>query len=80
MRLELIQRIMLIWDEAALVRVAKTIEEAAPNKELYFTTEDLAELDRRRARHWHGEGGAFLALRWGFFRLVHGERSMYFSK
>lgn len=50
---------MLIWDEATLARVAKTIQEAVPDAEMEFTDEDWAELDRRRAEHLRGEGRSY---------------------
>jgi len=55
-KLDLKQRPMLIWDEATLARVAKTIEEAVPDVEMDFTDEDWKELERRRAEHLRGEG------------------------
>lgn len=58
-KLELMQRLMLIWDEATLARVAKTIEEAVPDAEMEFTDEDWAELDHRRAAHLRGEGKSY---------------------
>ena len=48
--------LLSIWDEAALQRVAKVIEkEAAAEEEVDFTEEEIAELDRRRARYLNGE-------------------------
>ena len=32
-KLDLIQRLMQVWDEATLQRIAKTIEEAVPDEE-----------------------------------------------
>lgn len=60
-KLDLMQRLMLIWDEAALNRVAKVIEKEAPEvgDEDYFTDEEIAELDRRRARHLSGESKSY---------------------
>lgn len=58
-KLELMQRLMLIWDEATLARVAKTIEEAVPDAEMDLSEEDWAELDRRRAEHLRGEGKSY---------------------
>jgi len=55
-KLDLKQRPMLIWDEATLARVAKTIEEAVPDVEMDFTDEDWKELERRRAELLRGEG------------------------
>ncbi|MCO6482708.1 MAG: hypothetical protein J5I62_07930 [Flavobacteriales bacterium] len=60
-KLDLMQRLMLIWDEAALNRVAKVIEKEAPEvgDEDDFTDEEIAELDRRRARHLSGESKSY---------------------
>lgn len=57
-KLDLVQRLLLIRDEAALQRVAKVIEKEAPATPEVgddFTEEELAELDRRRARRLSGE-------------------------
>jgi len=56
-KLDLMQRLMLIRDEAALKRVAKVIEKEAPevDEEDDLTDEDIAELDKRRARRLSGE-------------------------
>ena len=58
-KLDLMQRLMLIWDEAALQRVAKAIETEMPEVSEDFTAEEIAELDRRRARHLRGEGTSY---------------------
>lgn len=58
-KLDLMQRLMLIWDEAALGRVAKAIETEVPEVDEDFTAEEIAELDRRRARHLRGEGTSY---------------------
>lgn len=58
-KLDLMQRLMLIWDEAALDRVAKIIETEVPELDEDFTAEEIAELDRRRARHMRGEGTSY---------------------
>lgn len=55
-KLDLMHRLMLIWDEAALLRVAKAIESEVPEVDDAFSPDELAELDRRRARHLRGEG------------------------
>lgn len=60
-KLALIQRLMSIWDEAALQRVAKVIETETPEVDEDFTDEEIAELDRRRARHLSGEGKSYTA-------------------
>ncbi len=58
-KLDLIQRLMSIWDEAALQRVAKVLEAEVPETDEDFTPEEIAELDRRRARHLRGEGTSY---------------------
>lgn len=58
-KLDLMQRLMQIWDEATLDRVAKTIEEAVPDTEMEFSEADWAELERRRAEHLRGEGKSY---------------------
>jgi hypothetical protein len=62
-KLDLVQRLLLIWDEAALQRVAKVIEKEAPevDQEDDFTAEDIAELDKRRAEYLRGEGTSYTA-------------------
>ena len=55
-KLDLVQRLLSIWDEAALKRVAKVIEKEADAFNVAdFTEEELAELDRRGARYLSGE-------------------------
>ncbi len=44
-----------IADEAALARVAKAIESEVPEVEEDYTDEEVAELERRRARYLSGE-------------------------
>jgi hypothetical protein len=58
-----VQRLLLIWDEAALQRVAKVIEKEAPevDQEDDFTAEEIAELDKRRAEYLRGEGTSYTA-------------------
>ncbi len=60
-KLDLMQRLMLIWDEATLLRVAKAIEKEVPevDGEDDFTEEEIAELDRRRARYLSGESKGY---------------------
>ena len=58
-KLDLMHRLMLIWDEAALQRVAKAIESEVPEVDDDFSPDELAELDRRRARHLRGEGTSY---------------------
>ena len=48
-KLDLIQRLMQVWDEATLQRIAKTIAAEVPETDMDMTDEDWAELDRRRA-------------------------------
>jgi hypothetical protein len=62
-KLDLVQRLLLIWDEAALQRVAKVIEKEAPevDQEDDFTAEEIAELDKRRAEYLRGEGTSYTA-------------------
>lgn len=57
-KLDLIERLMLVWDEEALQRIATVIEESLPADD-DFTDEELAELDRRRERHLRGEGVSY---------------------
>lgn len=55
-KLDLVERLLSIWDEAALERVAKVIEqETVDEDDEVFTKEELAELDRRHARYLSGE-------------------------
>jgi hypothetical protein len=54
-KLDLMQRLMLIWDEAALQRVARAIETELPDVGDELPDEDLPELERRRARYLNGE-------------------------
>ena len=54
-KLDLMQRLMLIWDEAALQRVATAIETELPDGGDELPDEDLPELERRRARYLNGE-------------------------
>jgi hypothetical protein len=54
-KLELMQRLMLIWDEASLQRVAKAIETEVPDVNGELPDEDIPELERRRARYLSGE-------------------------
>lgn len=56
-KLDLVQRLLAIWDEAALQRVATVIEQEVPQNidADDFSEEEIAELDRRRARRISGE-------------------------
>ncbi|MBK8950051.1 MAG: hypothetical protein IPM68_14735 [Flavobacteriales bacterium] len=58
-KLDLIQRLMQVWDEATLQRIAKTIEAEVPEVDMDMSDEDWAELERRRAEHLHGEGRSY---------------------
>jgi uncharacterized NAD(P)/FAD-binding protein YdhS len=62
-KLELVQRLLSIWDEAALQRVAKVIEkevpEASPAFEQEVTDEDVAELDAEHEKALRGEGPSY---------------------
>ena len=58
-KLDLIRRLMQVWDEATLQRIAETIEAEVPEADMDMTEEDWAELDRRRARHLRGEGTSY---------------------
>ena len=62
-KLALVQRLLLIWDEAALQRVAKVIEKEAPevDEEDDLTDEDIAELDQRHSRRLSGESKGYTA-------------------
>ncbi|QQR87734.1 MAG: hypothetical protein IPJ76_05765 [Flavobacteriales bacterium] len=57
-KLDLVQRLLSIWDEAALQRVATAIEKEAPAED-DISDEELAELERRRARHLSGESKSY---------------------
>lgn len=43
-KLDLVQRLMSIWEEARLERVAKVIEQEVPELEGPITEEEMAEL------------------------------------
>ncbi|MBK9275843.1 MAG: hypothetical protein IPM49_15080 [Flavobacteriales bacterium] len=58
-KLDLIQRLMQVWDEAALQGIAKTIEEEVPEADVDMSEEDWAELERRRAEHLRGKGRSY---------------------
>ena len=60
-KLDLMQRLLLIWDEAALQRVATVIEKEMPEVDDDFTDEEIAELDRRRAEYMRGDGTSYSA-------------------
>lgn len=57
-KLDLMQRLMLIWDEAALMRVAKVIEKEAPaaaDPDEDITDEEYAEFQEELAKRDRGE-------------------------
>lgn len=54
-KLALVQRLLSIWDEAALQRVAKVIEKEAAAEDMDFTEEEIAESDKRRADRLNGK-------------------------
>ena len=60
-KLTLIERLMLVWDESALQRIGKAIETEIPDDigEDEYTDEEIAELDRRQARHVSGESKSY---------------------
>ncbi len=59
-KLELMQQLMSIMDEKTLRKVASFFrKEAAVEEDEDFTAEEIAELDRRRARHLRGEGRSY---------------------
>jgi hypothetical protein len=63
-KLDLMQRLMLIWDEAALQRVATVIEKEVPEvveEDEDFTDEEIAELDQQRADHLSGKTKSYTA-------------------
>ncbi len=54
-KLALVQRLLTIWDESALQRVAKVIEEEAPMDEDEITDEEYAVFQEELARCENGE-------------------------
>ncbi len=60
-KLTLMERLMLVWDESALLRIGKAIETEIHEDvgEGDFTGEEIAELDRRRAEYLRGEGTSY---------------------
>ena len=69
-KLDLVQRLLLIRDEAALQRVARVIEKEALEVDEAdgFTDEEIAELDKRRARRLSGESKGYMAA--GSIRML----------
>lgn len=60
-KLTLVERLMLVWDEAALRRIGTAIETEITEEvgEADYTDEEIAELDRRQARHLSGESRSY---------------------
>ena len=60
-KLTLMERLMLVWDEASLKRISKAIETEIPEPtgEDDYSEEEIAELDRRQARHVIGESRSY---------------------
>jgi len=59
-KLLLMERLMLVWDEASLKRIGNVIEtEIQEEVGDDFTDEEIAELDRRQARHLSGESKSY---------------------
>ena len=60
-KLTLMERLMLVWDEASLRRIGAAIEtEITEEKGMDgYTDEEIAALDRRQARHLSGESKSY---------------------
>ena len=60
-KLDLVQRLLAIWDEAALQRVANAIEQEVPEMEVEdgFTGAEVAELEEEHGRALRGEGTSY---------------------
>lgn len=62
-KLDLVQRLLTIWNEAALQRVAKVIEKEAPDVAPYHDQEvndaEISELDAEHEKALRGEGTAY---------------------
>ncbi len=60
-KLTLMERLMLVWDEASLKRIGNAIETEIPEElgEDDYSDEVIAELDRRQARHLSGESRSY---------------------
>ena len=56
-KLTLMERFMLVWDEASLKRIGSAIEAEIPEEisEDDYTDEEIAELDRQQALHLSGQ-------------------------
>lgn len=60
-KLTLMERLMLVWDEASLRRIGTAIETEI-TKEVGmddYSEEEVAELDRRQARHLSGDSKSY---------------------
>ncbi|MBV6404476.1 MAG: hypothetical protein GFGODING_01228 [Flavobacteriales bacterium] len=60
-KLTLMERLMLVWDEASLKRIGDAIETEIPAMagEDDYADEEVAELDRRQARYLSGESKSY---------------------
>ena len=58
-KLELVRRLLSIWDEARLERVAKVIEQEVPQLEDGITEEEIAELDAEHDKALRNEGPSY---------------------
>lgn len=60
-KLDPMRRLMQIWDEGALQRVAKVIETEVPDVDEYddLSEEEISELDAEHARVSKGEGESY---------------------
>ncbi|MDQ3099830.1 MAG: hypothetical protein M3R08_00465 [Bacteroidota bacterium] len=61
LKLTLMERLMLVWDEAALKRIASAIETEIPNElgPHSYSEEEIEELDQRQARYLSGESPSY---------------------
>ncbi len=58
-KLELMQKLLSIADDKTLRKVANFFKKEVVVEEDDFTDEEIAELDRRRARHLSGESKSY---------------------
>ena len=58
-KLNLVERLLHIWDADALARVERAIESEISGAEDDLTDEEGAELDKRRAEHLAGKGRSY---------------------
>ena len=61
LKLNLVERLMLIWDEASLQRLQKAIETEVPTEEDEMSDEEYAELSERLAKQERGETKTYSA-------------------